>query len=210
MARRGDELRDHILKVAKGIFLEMGFERASMDEVANRAHTSKRSVYAHYESKEKLFLAVIEHVRELFLARLQVPGSYSPKPLEALVSFSARYIEVILYEPSIQMMRITMAQTARFPEAAAQHFDLMFGAVSSRLAAYLKTTFGLSTRASAEASQRLLGQILFPVLPRALFGLEKLVQEFEERAPSPRVDLKAIRSAVNELIQSLPQAEAVR
>src|ERR1700704_2001960 len=36
---------------------QRNFERASMDVVAARAETSKRSLYAHFESKEKLFLA---------------------------------------------------------------------------------------------------------------------------------------------------------
>ncbi|MET0427351.1 MAG: helix-turn-helix domain-containing protein, partial [Microvirga sp.] len=60
MARRGVQLREHILWTAKDVFLELGFERTSMDEVAGRAATSKRTLYAHFESKEKLFLAVIE------------------------------------------------------------------------------------------------------------------------------------------------------
>jgi hypothetical protein len=37
MARRGDALREHILWVAKEVFLELGFERASMDDVGSRA-----------------------------------------------------------------------------------------------------------------------------------------------------------------------------
>jgi AcrR family transcriptional regulator len=208
MARRGEELRAHILAVAKGVFLEMGFERASMDEVASRAHTSKRSVYAHFENKEKLFLAVIELVRGLFLARLKVPGAYSSKPAEALVQFCGRYLEVILYRPSTQMIRVTLAETARFPEGAAQHFELMFGAVLTRLSAYLKATFALSTRASSEAAQRLLAQILYPLLPRALFGLEQAVEQFDERTLSPLVDLKPVRKAVAELLESLPAPES--
>jgi AcrR family transcriptional regulator len=203
MARRGDELRDHILSVAKDVFLEMGFERASMDEVAARARTSKRTVYARFESKEKLFLAVIDYVRALFLERLRVPDAYSSKPAEALVQFCGRYLEVILYEPSVQMLRVTLAETTRFPEAAAQHYDVMFAAVSTRLGAYLKATFGLSGRASAEAAQRLLGQILFPLVPRALFGLEDLIAEFDARGLSTKVDLKPVRRAVAELIESL-------
>ena len=90
MARRGDKLREHILWIAKEVFLEMGFERASMDEVATRAETSKRSLYAHFESKEKLFLAVIGLVRGLFLGRLKMPGDYSDKPAEALAMFCGR------------------------------------------------------------------------------------------------------------------------
>jgi AcrR family transcriptional regulator len=205
MARRGGELRDHILSVAKGVFLEMGFERASMDEVASRARTSKRSVYAHFESKEKLFLAVIDHVRGLFHARLEVPDACSSKPAEALVLFCGRYLEVMLYRPAVQMFRVTLAETARFPEGAAQHHEVMFVEVATRLATYLKATFGLSARASAEATERLLGQILYPLFPRALFGLEDLVEDLDERALSPKVDLKPVRKAVAELLESLPK-----
>lgn len=203
MARRGDELREHILSVAKNVFLEMGFERASMDDVAARARTSKRSVYAHFESKEKLFLAVIDFVRALFLQRLQVPDAYSSKPTEALIQFCGRYVEVFLYEPSVQMLRMTLAETTRFPDAAAQHYDVMFASAATRLGSYLKATFGLSARASAEAAQRLLGQILFPLVPRALFGLESLITEFDARGLSTKVDLKPVRRAVVELVASL-------
>jgi AcrR family transcriptional regulator len=206
MARRGDELRSHVLSAARGVFLEMGFERASMDEVASRAQTTKRSLYAHFESKEKLFLAVIDRQRGRFLERLNVPEAYSSRPAEALVQFCGRYLEVIIYEPSVQMLRVTMAETTRFPEAAVQHHDVMFVAVSTRLAGYLKTTFRLSARASTDAAQRLLGQILFPLLPRALFGLEECIEEFDPRALSPKVDLRPVRTAVAELIESVPKS----
>ncbi len=116
MARRGDELRDHILWTAKDVFLDMGFERASMDVVAARAETSKRSLYAHFESKEKLFLAVIDLVRGLFLARLKLPADYSNQPTEALTLFCAQYLRGVLYRASIQMLRVSMAETARFPQ----------------------------------------------------------------------------------------------
>jgi hypothetical protein len=67
-------------------------------------------------------------------------------------------------------------------------------------------TFGLGARASIEAAQRLLGQILFPVLARALFGLEDLVKSFDERALSPKIDLKPVRKAVADLLATLPAA----
>lgn len=203
MARRGDKLREHILWIAKDVFLEMGFERASMDVVARRAETSKRSLYAHFESKENLFLAVIDLVRGLFLSKLKLPGDYSKKPAEALGMFCGRYLEILLYEGSIQMCRVSMAETARFPEGAAQYFDLMFTEVHARLSAYIKTTFGLSARASAEAAQRLLGQVLYPRFPRALFGMDQLAESFDDEALSPDFDLKPISKAVGHLIESL-------
>jgi AcrR family transcriptional regulator len=203
MTRRGDQLREHILWVAKDVFVELGFERTSMDVLAGRAETSKRSLYAYFESKEKLFLAVIELVRGLFLLRLRMPGDYSDKPAEALTLFCGRYLEILLYEASIRMIRVSIAETERFPEQAAQYFDQLFTQVHARLSAYIRATFKLSNHASAEAAQRLLGQMLYPQFPRALFGIDPLAANFDREAFVPNVDLKPIRKTVVELIASL-------
>jgi AcrR family transcriptional regulator len=203
MARRGDKLSEHILWIAKDVFLEMGFERTSMDVIASRAETSKRSLYAHFKSKEKLFLAVIELVRGLFLSRLRMPGDYSEKPADALVMFCGRYLETLLYERSVQMIRVSMAETERFPEQAAQYFDVLFTQVHARMTTYLKTTFGLSARAGAEAAHRLLGQIIYPRFPRALFGMDQLAESFDREALAPDFDLKPIRKSVADCIESL-------
>lgn len=196
-------MREHILWTAKDAFLEMGFERTSMDEVASRAETSKRSLYAHFESKEKLFLAVIEFVRGLFLSKLGMPGDYSDKPSEALELFCARYVEILLYRGSIQMCRVCMAEASRFPEGAAQLFDVIFAEVHTRLSIYMKACFKLSSRASSEAAQSLLAQILHPRFERALFGVDALAPTFNQDKLSPSFDLKAVRKAVAGLIKSL-------
>jgi AcrR family transcriptional regulator len=203
MARRGDTLREHILWTAKEVFLEMGFERASMDVVADRAQTSKRSLYAHFESKEKLFLAFVELVRGLFLGKLKMPQDYSDKPAEAIALFCGRYLEILLYEGSIRMCRVCMAETARFPEGAAQYFDVVFTEVQARLSMYLKGTFGLSARASNDTAQKLLAQVLYPRFPRALFGIDPLAKRFDDVALAPEFDLKPIRKVVADAIKEL-------
>ena len=192
-----------MLWVAKDVFLEMGFERASMDVVASRAETSKRSLYAHFESKEKLFLEVIELVRGLFLSRLMMPGDYSEKPADALVMFCGRYLEVLTFEASIRMVRVSVAEAERFPEQAAAYSDVLFTQVHARLSAYLKVTFGISVRASAEAAHRLLGQVLYPRWPRALFGMDRLAKSFDRESLASDFDLKPIRKAVANLMDSL-------
>jgi len=194
--RRGNKLREHILWAAKDVFLEMGFERASMDVVASRAETSKRSLYAHFESKEKLFLAVIEMVRGLFLSRVG-------KPAEALARFCGRYLEVLLYESQVRMIRVSTAEAERFPEQAAQYFDVLFTQVHVRLSGYLKTTFRLTSRAGDEAAHRFLEQVLYPRFARALFGLDQLAKSIDRETLSPDFDLRPIRKAVADVIESL-------
>ena len=203
MSRRGNDLREHILYAAKNVFLEMGFERASMDMIAARAETSKRTLYAHFESKEKLYMAIIELVREISLSKLKTPGDYSDDPTEALVLFCGRYLEGLLFAWTIRMCRMSIAEAERFPEGAAQYFDVIFSAPHERLSAYLGEMFGLSETASSEAAQKLLGRVIYPQFPRALFGLDTLSEHLDDEAIAADFDLKAVRKAVANLVESL-------
>lgn len=203
MAKRGGELREHILWVAKNVFLEMGFERASMDVIASRAETSKRTLYAHFESKEKLYLAVIELVRRLFLGKLKRPGDYPGNTTDALVSFCGRFLEGLLYAHTIRMCRLSVAEAARFPEGSAQYFDVIFSSAHERLCDYLREKFELSEQASTEAAQGLIGRVIYPRFTRALFGVDVLSEQLDDEAIRADFDLQPIRKAVTELIASL-------
>ena len=142
-------------------------------------------------------------MRGLFLGRLRSPGDYSEKPAEALVLFLGRYLEVLLYKASIQMIRVSVAETERFPEQAAQYYDVLFVQVQARLSTYLKLTFGLTARGSAEAAHKLLGQVLYPRFPRALSGMDPLKESFDRDALAPDFDLKPVRKVVADWLGSL-------
>ena len=202
MARRGKELREHILWTAKDTFIELGFERTSMDEVARNASASKRSLYAHFENKENLFLAVVELVRGLFLTRLKQPDDYSVDSKDALVMFCTQYLKSLLYEKSVQMMRVCMAESTRFPEGAAQYFEVIFAEVHIRLSTYLETTYGLSPTLSEETAQALLGQLLYPHLPRALFGMDPLAESLDDDLP-PHIEPTLVHRVVTKSLTSL-------
>ncbi len=193
---RGDKLSEHILWIAKNVFLERGFERASMDVIASRANTSKRTLYARFENKEKLYLAVIDLVRRLVVNKLRMPGDYSDDATEALVMFCGRFLEILLYARTIQMCRLSIAEATRFPEGSARYFDVIFSIPHERLAAYLSTNFGLPEEVSAREAQRLLGQIIHPRFPRALFGLEELSEQLDDEVIRADFDLGPVRRGV--------------
>jgi len=58
---RTEETRQKILKAAEATFAEHGFEKAQLEEVAARAGHTRGAIYAHYASKEDLFLALMDH-----------------------------------------------------------------------------------------------------------------------------------------------------
>ena len=203
MQKRGDALRENMLWAAREVFLEAGYERASMDAVASRAGTTKRTLYAHFANKEALFLAVFDFLKDFFLSRLGTPENYSEDTAEALVLFCGRFLEKLLWEGAIRMCRVCVSEAARFPDESAQYCYVVFTEVELRLAAYLRLKLGLSPRASAEAAQKLLGQVLHPRFPRALFGVDPLMESFDENGLSPGFDLKPIRKAVADVLDSI-------
>jgi hypothetical protein len=66
-------------------------------------------------------------------------------------------------------------------------------------------TFALSARASGDTAQKLIGQVLYPRFPRALFGIDQLGKRVDEIALSPEFDLKPIRKAVADVVDALPK-----
>lgn len=201
MRRRGDELSEHILFAAKDIFLELGFERASMDVIADHAKTSKRTLYAHFESKEKLYLAVIKLVRGLYLDSLRTPAEYAQDTSEALVQFCGRFMDLLLWTPAVRMCRLAISEAERFPEGSASFYDAIFTTAHERLASFLRERLKLGPKASAEAADDLIGRIAHPRLSRALFGIDKVRDEWlDEDKISADFDLKPIRKAVAMLL----------
>ncbi len=57
---RTEETQIKILDAAEAVFSEQGFDKTQLEEVAARAGFTRGAIYAHYASKEDLFLALME------------------------------------------------------------------------------------------------------------------------------------------------------
>jgi AcrR family transcriptional regulator len=197
MARRGEALREHILDTAKLAFLETGFERTSMDAIAARAETSKRSLYAYFPTKDALFLAVVERVRTLFGERMRTPAEYSDQPLEATVQYCGRLVQLLRWSSVARMLRLGVAEAERLPDLAAGLHDVLFGATTRELAAHIGTTSGLTHDEADTVADQLIALAVHPVLPRLLLGVDPLTDETPELTRlATDVDLDRIRRLV--------------
>lgn len=54
------ERRGQLIEVAKSVFAELGYDGASIEEIAARANVSKPIVYEHFGGKEGLFAVVVD------------------------------------------------------------------------------------------------------------------------------------------------------
>lgn len=208
--RRGEQLRSHVLSVAKEVFLEAGFERASMDSVAVRAGTSKRSLYAHFENKETLFLAVLDLVRDLHLKALGEPADQEGPPSEALTAYCARFLQLLVWEPQIRTCRLAMAEAERLPDNAYAYFEGIFATTLRRIAEYLQHQFALDDDVATARAHDLVARCVLPRLLRTLFGVE--APSRHATAPTADtidddVDVDMVRRVVIEVLGSPPPRE---
>ncbi|MFC3533630.1 TetR/AcrR family transcriptional regulator [Vogesella facilis] len=64
MRVKTESKRQAIVAAAAAVFIERGFEAASMAEIASRAGGSKATLYSYFPSKEELFLMVMRYLAE--------------------------------------------------------------------------------------------------------------------------------------------------
>ena len=65
--RRLEHTRTLLLDAAQEIFARKGFTAAALEDIADAAGYTRGAIYAHFGTKEELFLAVIERHRQRFL-----------------------------------------------------------------------------------------------------------------------------------------------
>ena len=60
MQQRSEETKTRILESAIKMFSSLGYNKASVDEICREAGISKGAFYHHFESKQSLFLALLD------------------------------------------------------------------------------------------------------------------------------------------------------
>ena len=90
--------RSRILEAALGEFAERGLERARMAVVGQRAGVANGTVYWHFETKPRLFQAVVEHAVEGLFADVarfaEAPGASFMDVVERHLAYLEGHPEV--------------------------------------------------------------------------------------------------------------------
>ena len=109
--------QEAILAAAFDVFAAHGYEAARVDDVARRAGIAKGTIYLYFRDKERLFQSV---VRNLIPKRADVVVKALPGPprkvLRALLS--QMYMNVVRNEKVRAILRMLVAECARFPQLA--------------------------------------------------------------------------------------------
>ena len=135
----GDEdssKRRQILDGARKVFLDLGFDVASMGEIARAAGVSKGTLYVYFADKNRLFEAIVE---EETLEQGKITFNFDPRRnvTTTLTEFGQAYIAIICRPGGGSAIRTVMAIAERMPEVGRRYYECVLEKTINRLAAYL-------------------------------------------------------------------------
>jgi AcrR family transcriptional regulator len=114
MRVRTEAKREAIIEAAAEVFLEAGFEGASMSQIAARVGGSKRTLYGYFPSKEELFVAVAHSVAERFFQPVLTALTETTEDLPAaLKRFGEDTLKFLCSEQSVQVWQTIIGVAGR-------------------------------------------------------------------------------------------------
>jgi len=129
--------RRQILGGARKVFMDLGFDGASMNEIARSAGVSKGTLYVYFADKNRLFEAIVE---EEALEQGKAAFNFDPaRDAETtLRDFGRAYIMLLCRPGGGSSIRTVMAIAERMPDVGRRFYANVLERTINRLADYLK------------------------------------------------------------------------
>ncbi|SHK82129.1 transcriptional regulator, TetR family [Bradyrhizobium lablabi] len=119
------EVEERILDAARKVFLDRGFEGASIEEIAEVARSGKPTIYARFHDKKGLFTAA---VTKYVIAKQAQLENHSPSGTtidERLASIGVIVLQEALTPEWISLLRLSIAEARRFPDLGGSVIRIM-------------------------------------------------------------------------------------
>jgi len=123
------------------MFMDLGFDGASMNEIARAAGVSKGTLYVYFADKSRLFEAMVE---DEALAKAKISYNLDPgRDVETtLREFGRAYIGSMCRPGGGSSIRTVMAIAERMPEVGRRFYENVLAKSINGLADYLQTHVG--------------------------------------------------------------------
>ena len=83
-----DQRRNQIMEAALTVFSRLGFERASMDNIAKEAGVSKGALYLYYKSKDAIIAKLLQLLFDQALKQVRILAAGEGSVTEQLLAFT--------------------------------------------------------------------------------------------------------------------------
>jgi AcrR family transcriptional regulator len=134
--------RRQIIEGARAVFLEQGFDAASMNDIARAAGVSKGTLYVYFKHKEELFEAIVEQECEA-----QAEGifelDHNDHDVEAVLTrLGNAYVRFLCRPEKASAIRTVIAIAHRMPELGRRFYESGPARGIAQLADYIAAQVG--------------------------------------------------------------------
>ena len=112
-----------ILEVAQRAFLDRSYAEVTLDCIARDAGVAKKTLYEHFGDKDGLFAAVLQHLREVWIAGLRDVVTESTDLRVTLQGAARHLLEVGTRPDMIGLHRLLLLEARRFPRLINACYD---------------------------------------------------------------------------------------
>jgi AcrR family transcriptional regulator len=191
--RRKAERPQEILEAAFAEFSRNGYATTTLDRIAERAGVTKGTIYVYFESKEHLFISMVQEftkgAQEIVQEMYETHDDSTADLLRAQFSFI--YQHIVENRRRREVVRMLIAEASRFPKLADRYFDEILRPCLDRLKQAIQR--GIDRGEIRESLIVNSPQVV--IAPIALVDLWLMM--FDDRQP---LDLKAYFDAHLELV----------
>jgi len=121
-AAKAAERRAAIVAAALDEFTARGFAATRLDDVARRAGVAKGTIYLHFADKEALFQELLRSAIVPLVAQLMGPPAAGVSARAMLEGFAETFVREVVTTRRGDILRLIMAEGARFPSLAEFHY----------------------------------------------------------------------------------------
>jgi TetR/AcrR family transcriptional regulator, mexJK operon transcriptional repressor len=137
-ATRGEKRRARLLEAARQVFLERGFEGATLDQVIATAGGSRATLYEQFGDKEGLFAAIVGEICDDIQLPLAGGLGSDPDPGTVLRAFALRFMRRLMEPEALALYRLVIAESRRLPGLGTRVFAAGPERSARALADYLR------------------------------------------------------------------------
>lgn len=117
------EKRKRILDAAKILFLECGYHGCSMNKIAQKADTTKLTVYNHFQDKDSLFTAAIAETCDKLISAQPIHLSADSNFLQALQHACELSLNIINLPEALKMEYLLLELASQHNPLAQQFYN---------------------------------------------------------------------------------------
>jgi len=115
--------RDQIMEGARRVFMDKGFDAASMNDVTREAGVSKGTIYVYFDNKEELFEALVEEERCKIFQNLYEVLDREDNLRDVLEDFGMALSYKITSDKVVMAQRTVIGVAERIPELGLRFYE---------------------------------------------------------------------------------------